>query len=256
MFLNGGAGPPLSFVTMSAAANIASVAPSSIASIYGEFPFSATQSSATSPPPLMLAGVTIDIQDSAGIHRPAPLFYISPTQINLQIPASTAPGVAGVRILSSGSPVAGSALVRNVVPTIFTQGGPYPAAYTVTYGPDGQPQQPVPVVTCKTTQPLQCTPAPIPRPAGSRVFLELFATGIRNHISPVTVSLSNVSPLFQTFTPEYAGPQGQFDGLDQVNLEITNLPASPLPPGATYASYTLILNVDGFASNAVGFAVQ
>jgi hypothetical protein len=41
-----------------------------------------------------------------------------------------------------------------------------------------------------------------------------------------------------------------------VNLEITNLPASPLAPRATSAAYTLILNVDGFASNAVEFSVQ
>jgi uncharacterized protein (TIGR03437 family) len=71
----------------------------------------------------------------------------------------------------------------------------------------------------------------------------------------VTVYLSDVLFEFQTLTPEYAGPQGQFDGLDQVNVEITNLSAAP-PPGATYTSYMLILDVDGFASNAVGFAVQ
>jgi uncharacterized protein (TIGR03437 family) len=256
VFLNAGAGPPLSFVATSAASDIASVAPSSIASIYGQFPFTVTQSSNTSPPPLMLAGVTVNIQDSAGVNRPAPLFYVSPTQINLQIPASNALGVAAITILSTGLPVAGSALVRNVVPEIFTQGGSYPAAYTVTYGPDGQPQPPVPVVTCKTGQPFDCTLAPIPRPAGSRVFLELFATGVRNHVSPVTVNVGDVSPAFQPFTPEYAGPQGQFDGLDQVNLEITNLPAlPPLAPGTTSVFYTLILNVDGFASNEVGFAV-
>jgi hypothetical protein len=38
-----------------------------------------------------------------------------------------------------------------------------------------------------------------------------------------------------------------------VNLEITNL---PLQSGATSTTYTLTLNVDGFASNAVGFAVE
>ncbi len=254
VFLNAG-NPPLSFVPTSAATDITSVAPGSIASIYGQFPVSATQSSSTSPPPTELAGVIVNIQDSAGATRQAPLFYASATQINLQIPAGTAPGAAAVTIASNGPPVAGSALVRNVVPSIFVQGGPYPAAYAVTYGPDGQLQSSVPVVTCQSAQPPQCTPMPIPRPAGSRVFLELFATGIRNHVSPVTVYLSDVLFEFQTLTPEYAGPQGQFDGLDQVNVEITNLSAAP-PPGATYTSYMLILDVDGFASNAVGFAVQ
>jgi uncharacterized protein (TIGR03437 family) len=98
---------------------------------------------------------------------------------------------------------------------------------------------------------------PIPRPAGSRVFLELFATGIRNHVSPVMVSISGGQQATQTSVPAYAGPQGQFDGLDQVNVEITNLPTLPPPPGAPPGTmYTLILNVDGLVSNAVLFAVN
>jgi uncharacterized protein (TIGR03437 family) len=99
---------------------------------------------------------------------------------------------------------------------------------------------------------------PIPRPAGSRVFLELFATGIRNHVSPVTVSVTAGPPQpTQTSEPAYAGPQGQFDGLDQVNVEITNLPSSPpssgVPPGTMYR---LILTVDGQISNPGVFTVQ
>jgi uncharacterized protein (TIGR03437 family) len=61
----------------------------------------------------------------------------------------------------------------------------------------------------------------------------------------------------QTVAPQYAGPQGQYDGLDQVNLEITNLPSAPASPNAPSGTlYTLTLNVDGFISNAVQFAVQ
>ncbi len=154
-----------------------------------------------------------------------------------------------------------------MVPAIFTDrtvafsGALYPAAYTVTYGADGQAQPPVFVAACATAPPMICSAVPIPRPAGSRVFLELFATGIRNHVSPVVVSLSSgpTGPGSQSLTvaPAYAGPQGQYDGLDQVNVEITTLPTLPsapmAPPGTTY---TLVLNVDGFVSNTVEFAVQ
>lgn len=95
----------------------------------------------------------------------------------------------------------------------------------------------------------------IPRPAGSRVFLELFATGIRNHASPVMLSLSGPS-LIQSVAPAYAGPQGLFDGLDQVNLEITKLPIAT-PPGAPPGTrYSVVLSVDGFVSNQVTFAVE
>ena len=81
------------------------------------------------------------------------------------------------------------------------------------------------------------------RIAGSRVFLELYATGIRNHVSPVSVSLNQGQQGSQSVAPAYAGAQGQFDGLDQVNVEITNLPIVP--------GYILVLNVDGMVSNAV-----
>ncbi len=246
VLLNGGVSP--SFAPTSAATDITTVAPGSIATIYASFPFSVTQSSGPPPAPIELAGVRVNVRDSTGATRPAQLFYVSPTQVNLVIPAGTAPGKAALEVQSSGPPVPGATLVRNVVPSIFTlagstfQGGHYPAALAVTYGPDGQAQSSAPVAACQTVPPVGCDVVPIPRPAGSHVFLELFATGIRNHISQVTVYL-NGSPV----VPAYAGPQGQYDGLDQINLEITNLPS---------ARYTLFLNVDGFVSNAVQFSVQ
>ena len=243
VMLNAGVSPPLYFVAGSAASAIPGVAPASIATLYANFPFIAAQ----------LASVTVNVADSAGVNRPASLFYVSPTQVNLEIPAGTAPGKAVVLVASSGPPVSGTALVQNVVPAIFLAGASaFPAAYAITYGPDNQPQPPLLVSACQSNG---CTPVPIPRPAGSRVFLELFATGIRNHVSPVVVALNGGQGGnemgSQNLTPAYAGAQGQFDGLDQVNVEITNLPA--LPAGALY---NLFLKMDGFVSNAVLFAVE
>jgi uncharacterized protein (TIGR03437 family) len=260
VLLNAGTGPPSFFVPSSAASGITSVAPGSIATIYANFPFSATQSSGPPPAPLQLAGVIVSVRDSVGVTRAAPLFYVSPTQVNLEIPAGTAPGVATVAVGSGGPPVFGAALVRNVVPAIFTeqassfQGGTYPAAYAIAYGTDNQPQPPLRVTACQSVPRNDCAPVPIPRQAGSRVFLELFATGIRNHVSPVVVALAGGPAVNQTVAPAYAGAQGQFDGFDQVNVEITNLPTLPGAPSGTI--YNLVLNVDGFVSNAVVFAVQ
>jgi len=95
---------------------------------------------------------------------------------------------------------------------------------------------------------------PIPLPAGSRVFLELFATGIRNHVSPVVVSLNERQQGSQSLVPTYAGEQGQFEGLDQVNVEITNLPTLPASPSG--GLYNLVLKMDGVVSNPVRFAVE
>jgi uncharacterized protein (TIGR03437 family) len=242
VFLNAGPSPPLGFVSTSAASGITAVAPTSISSMYDQFPFIAAQ----------LPSVTVTIQDSAGVSRPAPLFYASPTQINLEIPSGTAPGVAAVMVASSGPPIFGTALVRNVVPAIFTEPpGAFPAAYAVTYGSDNQPQPPVLVSTCQSNG---CTSVPIPRPAGTRVFLELYGTGIRNQVSPAVVSTAGGPGFSQSGAAQYAGPQGQYEGLDQVNVEITSLPA--MPSSSTPTIYALILNVDGQVSNAVLFQVE
>jgi uncharacterized protein (TIGR03437 family) len=251
VFVNAGPSPPLSFLAGSAASGIPSVAPASTATVYGPFPFSVTKSSGPTPAPVQLAGVSVTVRDSADVTRPAPLFYVSPAQINLEIPPDTAAGSAAVTVMSGGPPVLGTAFVRNVVPAIFTdesisfQGSLYPAAYAVTYGPDNHQQPPLLVSACQTNG---CSAIPIPRPAGSRVFLELYATGVRNHVSPVAVLLNQGQQGSQNLAPAYAGAQGQFDGLDQVNVEITNLPIVP--------SYNLVLVVDGLVSNAVIFAVE
>ena len=250
VFLNAGDSPPLAFVPVSAASAIQAVAPASIATIFAAL--GPPPPAGASPMPTPLSQVTVDVRDSAGVSRPAPLFFASTAQINLEIPSGTAPGIAAVTVAYLGGPtVLGSALVRNVVPAIFTdEPSAIPAAYAITYGPDNQPQSPLPVAACQAS----CNPVPIPRPAGSRVFLELFATGIRNHVSPVTVSLFGGQGMNETVAPAYAGPQGQFDGLDQVNVEITNLPALPSSPMGTF--YSLALNVDGLVSNLVVFAVE
>ena len=251
VFVNAGSSPPLSFVAGSAASGASSVTSASIATIYGKFPVIVTKSSGPLPAPVKLGGVTVTVQDSAGVTRTAPLFYVSPAQINLEIPEDTAPGSVAIMVLSAEPPVLGSALVRNVVPAIFTdgsitfQGSLYPAAYAVTFGPDGKQEPPVLVAACESSG---CSAVPIPRPAGSRVFLELYGTGIRHHVSPVIVLLNTGQQGSQTLKPAYAGAQGQFDGQDQVNIEITNLPVVP--------SYRLVLVVDGLVSNAVMFAVE
>src|SRR5216684_2227579 len=56
------------------------------------------------------------------------------------------------------------------------------------------------------------------------------ATGIRNFISPVMVYLNGAPGPTQILAPAYAGPQGQYDGLDQVNLDHQS-PGFTVPAG-------------------------
>jgi hypothetical protein len=100
VFLNAGDSPPLSFVATSSASYITAVAPASIATLFGTFGLAPPSGAST----LTLAGATVNVADSAGVTRPALLFYSSTTQINLEIPAGTAPGVAMVTVAAPGGP--------------------------------------------------------------------------------------------------------------------------------------------------------
>jgi uncharacterized protein (TIGR03437 family) len=53
------------------------------------------------PLPTTLAGSTVRVRDSANVERLAPLFFVSPFQINFLIPPGTAPGEALVSVLNS-----------------------------------------------------------------------------------------------------------------------------------------------------------
>lgn len=73
------------------------VSPGSLAVIFGSNLAAATASATSIPLPFALGGSTVTINGA-----PAPLLYVSPGQINLQIPYATAPGKANVTVTSSG----------------------------------------------------------------------------------------------------------------------------------------------------------
>src|SRR5207249_11462820 len=78
---------PLSFPTRRS-----SDLPESIGSIYGAN-LSTQTAGADSPDwPTSLGGVQVTVQDKTGEARSAPLAYVSPAQINFEVPAGTATG--------------------------------------------------------------------------------------------------------------------------------------------------------------------
>jgi uncharacterized protein (TIGR03437 family) len=72
-----------SIVVQSAAAPVAVVAPDSLASIFGANLAFTTVQAVSQPLPVLLGGVTVTMQDSAGNSAAAGLLYVSPQQINL-----------------------------------------------------------------------------------------------------------------------------------------------------------------------------
>jgi uncharacterized protein (TIGR03437 family) len=182
------------------------VAQDSIAAAFGE-QLSPVKAEATfTPLPTSLVGVVVTITDSKGVERPAPLFYISSSQVNFQIPVDIASGQAKVSIFNG--PVLRSTArvqVEHVAPAVFTKGATgkgIAAAVAIRVATDGSTVvMPADAIDMGS--------------AGDTVYLSLFGTGIRNR-STLTDVAATIGGLNATVT--YAGPQGEFVGLDQVNL--------------------------------------
>src|SRR5262249_38268374 len=120
---------------VSAASYLPSLAPESIVAAFGTGLATGTQSATTMPLPTTLQGTRVSVSDTMGVERPAPLFYVSPTQVNYQIPPSTSPGQGRVTFTNSqGAIIAQSVNLTRVAPAIFTanaSGRGLPAAYVV-----------------------------------------------------------------------------------------------------------------------------
>jgi uncharacterized protein (TIGR03437 family) len=234
-------------VSVNAAYATYTVAADAIASAYGESLAGTTAQAPALPLPVSLGGTSISVTDSTGAVRSASLFHVSPTQINYLIPTGTAAGTATITVsTASGATFTGSAQVAHIAPALFTaeNTGNGPAAAQVLYvNPDGS-QTIEPTVQCGPDG-QNCTLVPIAlAPQSGQVFLMLYGTGIRNHTGPVTASIADMdAPV------TYAGAQGQYAGLDQVNLSV--------PPDLAGRGRTLVtLLVDGQSANVVQVLFQ
>ncbi|HZS50806.1 MAG TPA: FG-GAP-like repeat-containing protein [Bryobacterales bacterium] len=247
VLLNSSLGVAPSLHAISAASGAPVVAPESIASVFGPSLAGITQSAAAEPLPKTLGGITVEVQDSRGTRRPAPLFFVSPNQINFEIPADLAPGEAAISILTdTGVSFSATAQVNLVAPGLFTADGTGNgvAAAVVSRSHLADPTEEfLPAFQCVDGQ---CEGVPIELSPDTDVFLSLFGTGLRNRssLSQVTVAINGVpAPVL------YAGPQGSFTGLDQVNVL---LPQSLRGSG----NADVILTVDGQTANPVRINIK
>lgn len=234
-------------VAQSAAAASPAIAPESIASIYGTNLASTTQRAVGLPLPTSLGGTGVMVKDINGVERPASLIYVSPTQINLVLPKIAAPGQATFTISTATGQSSVSAMVLPVQPTLFsanaTGSGTAAATGIRVNAANPRLQSPVPVFACDS---LGCISVPIDVGVDTPVYLTFYGTGIRNRssLSNVKVAIRGVD------TPVlYAGPQPEFEGLDQVNV--------PLPLSLRGAGEcNVVLTVDGQTANTVTINVK
>ena len=216
----------------------------SIASAFGTDLASTVEAAQSIPLPTTLGGSQVRVRDSAGNERLAPLFFVAPTQVNFLVPPGTAPGPATLTVLRGGQAVANTEMrIQAVAPGLFTAdvGGPgAPAATATRIALDGRQSHQL-VFECGAAAG-SCKPVPIDLgDPDDQVVLTLFGTGIRARSSLQAVQASIIGPPLEVL---YAGPQGEFVGLDQVNVR---LPTQPIVRDVQ----ELRLVIDGRVANPV-----
>lgn len=222
------------------------LAPEAIASAYGSNLATVTQNAAAVPLPLNIGGTSVMVTDANGVVRSADLFYVSPVQVNYEVPPGVAAGTASIAISVNGDPVAfGSAKIAAVSPAVFSANGSgqgVAAGVVQTVHADGTSSL-ANIAQCNASG--VCSAVPIDLGLSTdQVYLELFGTGIRGHTVSVGCQIGTVM-----LPVAFAGPQGVYVGLDQVNMA---LPQSLRGAGNVNAT----LSVDGQAANVVGLAFK
>jgi len=229
-------------VKSATAGQIEPFAADSIVSAYGAN-LAAGTAQATLPLGTTLDGATVTVTDSAGVSRAALLFYVSPTQINCEIPDGTAPGAATVTIANMNETSQTAAIAIGAVsPGLFELNAAGLAAAWVLPVISGVGQNLQAVYQLNS---FDVVPLPINLgPASEQVYLELYGTGIRN-AKNVSATVGGVSvPVW------YSGAVPGFAGEDQVNM-------GPLPQSlAGQGSVNIMLTADGQAANTVNVTIQ
>jgi len=242
----------IAVTTVSAASyETGALAPGAIVAGFGGSLATRAEAATSQPLPTTLAGTTVTVRDSAAMERPAQLFFVSPNQVNYLIPPETATGVATVTVRSGdGATSNGAMQINAAAPAIFTansSGQGAPAAILLRVKSNGD-QITETVVQFDPTLG-RFIPKPIDfGPEGERVFLILFFSGVNRAPDPNNDGNRNESVHLliggAESVPFYAGAQGSFAGLDQMNAE---LPRSLIGRGRL----SLSINAPGSVSNLV-----
>ena len=223
------------------------VAPGSIASLYGAdlAPQVAIPDSASTTLPFTLGGVTMTM---GGVS--VPLFFVSPTQFNFQVPLFTLTDQASTTLT----------ITRGAAKTSFTVLlKPYaPALFTTNQAGTGQASTLI-AGTASLAAPNDAFPGS--RPARIGEYISIYATGLGDVSNrPALGSGSPVDPLARTLaTPEvtvggvpaavtFSGLAPGYSGLYQINVQV--------PEGApTGPDVAIVLTIGGVPSNTATIAV-
>ncbi len=202
-------------------------APGELLAVYGTALGSTPQSAAAIPLPLYLAGFEATIN---GV--PAPLYYVSPNQVNVQIPYETQPGPATLTVGNPFTNLNFNFTVANTAPGIFTfaDGSVNPSRA----GAKGQE------VFLYVTGEGVVSPA---LATGDTPAADTPITRLPKPVQPVTVTVGGIAAKL-----DFVGIPTGLVGVTQINFEIpSNVASGPQP---------VVVTVGGVTSNAATITVQ
>jgi uncharacterized protein (TIGR03437 family) len=219
---------------VNAASFAPSLTPGSLISIFGTDLASATAAASSTPLPQSIAGTSVTIGG-----KPAPLVFVSPKQINAQIPYEIAPASSVPVVVTSqgiASPVSNVAVVA-AMPGIFQYGQSHAVVQNEDYSVNADNN---------------------PAKAGSHIVIYATGTGQLDNAVP-TGSPAGADPLSRPKLPvsvtvggraatlEFAGLTPGFIGLMQVNVQI---------PAMAPGTYPVVVSIGGASSNSAMLTVN
>jgi uncharacterized protein (TIGR03437 family) len=214
------------------------LAADSIASIFGSNLAVRAEAALTAPVPFSLAGTTVTIN---GIQ--APLFFVSPGQVNFAVQSSIEPGMATIIVSNpAGSYAVGTVEIVASAPALFTANATGSGDASALATLDGVTFQMPPFDVLV---------------GGRPNILVLFATGIRRAMAANPNDENGVAESVNVMIDGrparvlYAGAQGAFTGLDQINAE---MPASLA--GGELRRVEVVVTVNNVAANRVTIQIK
>jgi uncharacterized protein (TIGR03437 family) len=229
----GASQPVINAVTNAASYAADALSPGSLITLFGINLAPVTVSARATPLPLSIADVSVTINDLT-----APLLYVSPLQINAQVPSAISPGPAKIVVRVNGTfstPLDIS--VRPAAPGIFTdlEGQ---AAVLNRDNSRNSPQNPAAVGSFVSLYFTGQGPLAVPVEDGAPA-----------PVGPVIHAMLEASATVGGVPAEiqFAGLAPGFAGLAQMNLKV--------PPLAS-GTYPVIVKMGGVASNAARLSVK
>jgi hypothetical protein len=110
-----GNGVPAVSSTLNGASFTASLAPGGVLSVFGSNLSPATGSAPAAPLPPMMGGTWVTINGVT-----APLYYVSPTQLNIQVPYETPTNAAARVVINNNGATAGEIMTRRLSTSLLT----------------------------------------------------------------------------------------------------------------------------------------